>query len=85
MNSCKSDNLSIYEGNEGGGRRGDFGGSSSSGFNDGSGGLGGESDQGGLAGLQETIPGVPGEDYPILAEVPELEFSCDERVRFLLY
>ena len=30
-----------------------------------------------LDALQESIPGVPGEDYPIYAEVPESEFSCD--------
>ena len=27
------------------------------------------------------IPGVPGEDYPIYSEVPELAFSCDGRVK----
>ena len=30
--------------------------------------------------LKNNIPGVPGEDYPILAEVPELSFTCDGRV-----
>ena len=30
-----------------------------------------------LAALSSNIPGVPGEDYPIFAEVPESEFSCD--------
>jgi hypothetical protein len=30
--------------------------------------------------LNSSIPGVPGEDYPILAEVPELSFTCDGRV-----
>ena len=27
-----------------------------------------------------SIPGVPGEDYPIYAEVPETAFSCDGQV-----
>ena len=30
--------------------------------------------------LKNNIPGVPGEDYPILAEVPELSFTCEGRV-----
>merc|ERR1719187_846947 len=30
--------------------------------------------------LQGSIPGVPGEDYPIYAEVPESGFSCDGQV-----
>ena len=30
--------------------------------------------------LSNSIPGVPGQDYPILAEVPELAFSCEGRV-----
>ena len=33
-----------------------------------------------LAMLQGSIPGVPGEDYPIYAEVPETAFSCDGQV-----
>merc|ERR1712168_1786144 len=33
-----------------------------------------------LAMLQGSIPGVPGEDYPIYAEVPESAFSCDGQV-----
>jgi len=33
-----------------------------------------------LAGLEANIPGVPGEDYPIFAEVPETEFLCDGQV-----
>merc|ERR1719245_2869113 len=27
-----------------------------------------------------SIPGIPGEDYPILAEAPETEFSCEGQV-----
>ena len=30
--------------------------------------------------LQGSIPGVPGEDYPIYAEVPESGFLCDGQV-----
>ena len=30
--------------------------------------------------LQGSIPGVPGEDYPIYAEVPESGFVCDGQV-----
>ena len=33
-----------------------------------------------LAMLEKAVPGVPGEDYPILAEVPESGFSCDGQV-----
>merc|ERR1712012_1067167 len=33
-----------------------------------------------LAMLQSAVPGVPGEDYPIYAEVPESGFSCDGQV-----
>ena len=30
--------------------------------------------------LEDTIPGTPGEDYPIFAFVPETSFSCDGQV-----
>merc|ERR1711953_1653186 len=33
-----------------------------------------------LAMLEKAVPGVPGEDYPIYAEVPESGFSCDGQV-----
>ena len=33
-----------------------------------------------LAALANNIPGVPGEDYPIFAEVPESGFSCEGQV-----
>ena len=33
-----------------------------------------------LAALAANIPGVPGEDYPIYAEVPESGFACDGQV-----
>merc|ERR1711887_59659 len=69
----------------GGGSSGSFGGGSSGGFGgsgsgyDGAGGAGGFSDAaGGNEGsLEETIPGIPGDDYPIFAEVPETSFFCD--------
>merc|ERR1712106_1281942 len=48
----------------------------SSGFGGGAGGF--DDPAGGGAGsLEEAIPGVPGDDYPILAEVPETSFLCD--------
>jgi hypothetical protein len=30
--------------------------------------------------LMNSVPGVPGEDYPIYSEVPESEFSCEGQV-----
>merc|ERR1711936_1260862 len=33
-----------------------------------------------LAALAANVPGVPGEDYPIYAEVPETAFSCEGQV-----
>merc|ERR1712154_17927 len=33
-----------------------------------------------LAMLQTSVPGIPGEDYPIYAEVPETAFACDGQV-----
>jgi len=33
-----------------------------------------------LAMLEKAVPGIPGEDYPIFAEVPESAFSCDGQV-----
>ena len=63
--------LASYGGGAGGGGGGggpnDFGGG------------GGDYDSGGS--LEETIPGTPGVDYPILAEVPETGFSCDGQVK----
>ena len=37
-------------------------------------------DDAALAALGNSIPGVPGEDYPIYSEVPESGFSCDGQV-----
>ena len=42
-------------------------------------GFGGENDYG-TGSLEETIPGLPGEDYPIFAEVPDTSFTCDGQV-----
>merc|ERR1711874_277004 len=62
---------------------GGFGGSSSGGFGGfggGSGGYEGASDAAGGAGsLEETIPGVPGDDYPIYSTVPDTSFDCRGR------
>ncbi|XP_043220331.1 uncharacterized protein LOC122380867 isoform X1 [Amphibalanus amphitrite] len=33
----------------------------------------------GLEWLKDVVPGVPGDDYPILAEIPETDFSCAGR------
>ena len=33
-----------------------------------------------LGSLASNIPGVPGEDYPVFAEVPETSFLCDGQV-----
>merc|ERR1719419_1401379 len=71
---------------------GGFGGVSGGGFSGaggfgGSGGFGGGASydgasdaSGGEGSLEETIPGVPGDDYPIFAEVPETSFLCDGQV-----
>jgi len=60
----------------GGGSSSSFGGGSNGGYEDGA---GGASDAAGGSGgsLEEAIPGVPGDDYPIFAEVPETSFLCD--------
>merc|ERR1712106_695472 len=33
-----------------------------------------------LAALSSSVPGVPGEDYPIYSEVPDTAFSCDGQI-----
>merc|ERR1712133_79320 len=43
----------------------------------GGGGNGGASDSGLDGGLEVNIPGIPGEDYPIYASVPDTGFACD--------
>jgi len=39
-----------------------------------------EGDHQGLDWLLESVPGTPGDDYPILAEVPETAFGCEGQV-----
>lgn len=34
----------------------------------------------GLDMLMKAVPGIPGEDYPIYAEAPETEWSCEGQV-----
>ena len=41
------------------------------------GGAGGDSN---LAMLEKSVPGIPGEDYPIPSSVPETAFACDGQV-----
>jgi len=63
-----------------GGGFGGFGGGSSGGFG-GAGDFGSDAQYAGGAGggdnLEEVIPGLPGEDYPIYSEVPDTSFLCD--------
>ena len=33
-----------------------------------------------LSSLEEAIPGVPGEDFPIFGELPPTSFLCDGRL-----
>merc|ERR1711892_1116063 len=56
-----------------GGFGGGFGGGSSSGFGGNDAGFGGSS-SGSEGSLEEAIPGIPGEDYPIFGEVPDSSF-----------
>ena len=62
-----------------GGGAGGFGGNSggfgSSSFGGGGGGFGASNEAAGS--LEEAIPGIPGDDYPIFAEVPDTSFLCD--------
>jgi hypothetical protein len=41
---------------------------------------GGDGGDDSLAMLEKSVPGIPGEDYPIYAEVPETAFACDGQV-----
>ena len=41
---------------------------------------GGLFDSGSGGSLEESVPGVPGEDYPIFSEVPDTSFTCDGQV-----
>ena len=58
----------------GGGFGGSAFGGAGGGFGDDSQYAGGE---GGGDNLEEVIPGIPGDDYPIFAEVPDTSFFCD--------
>jgi hypothetical protein len=44
------------------------------------GGGGGQQRTDGIAMLEKSVPGVPGQDYPIYGEVPETSFTCDGQV-----
>merc|ERR550517_1484086 len=57
-----------YQGGAGGGFGGSFGSPANAGA------------AGGIGSLEDTIPGTPGEDYPIYAAPPETSFSCDGQV-----
>ena len=46
----------------------------------GAGGRGSGSNDPNLAMLEKSVPGVPGQDYPIYASVPETGFTCDGQV-----
>ena len=67
-------------GGAGGFGGGGFGGSASA-FGGAGGGFGDDSQyaggEGGGDNLEEVIPGIPGDDYPIFAEVPDTSFFCD--------
>jgi hypothetical protein len=64
----------------GGGRGGGSGGGGGGGASGaGAGGGGGGGADGGES-LEESIPGIPGEDFPIYGTVPDTGFSCDGQV-----
>jgi len=44
------------------------------------GGVGGPAGVGSVDDLAETIPGTPGDDYPIFGQVPDTSFLCDGQV-----
>merc|ERR1712212_669747 len=60
------------------GSQGGFGGAR--GFGGSSGGFGGSGFGGGNGDIAEAVPGIPGADYPIFAEVPQSPFFCGGRV-----
>ena len=49
-------------------------------YSGGSNSFGGNDPRDAFNALGESIPGEPGEDYPIYSEVPETSFSCDGQV-----
>ena len=85
----KSLEQSQYNGGSAGGGAGGVGGSSFSGGAVGFGGgavafAGGDEGFNNLnpvgGALEETVPGIPGDDYPIFSDVPETSFLCDGQV-----
>jgi len=42
---------------------------------------GGQQMTDGITMLRKSLPGIPGQDYPIYGEIPETSFSCDGQVR----
>ena len=88
FNPTQSNSLSSSSSNNNrNGGSGGFGGSSSS--NGGSGGFGGSSSSNGdglsddernLKMLRMSVPGIPGQDYPIYSSVPDTGFDCQGRV-----
>ena len=66
-----------------GGGNGAGNGGANGGFGGGNGGGNGANDgSNGGGSLEDAIPGVPGDDYPIFAEVPETSFICDGQVHY---
>jgi len=59
---------------------GSFGAGSGGRFGAGGGFGGGAAASGASGDISEAIPGVPGDDYPIFAEVPETSFLCDGQI-----
>jgi len=66
-----------YRPGSGGGPGGSFSFPGAGGF---PGGVGGPAGVGSVDDLAETIPGTPGDDYPIYAQVPDTSFVCDGQV-----
>ena len=66
-----------YRPGTGGGPGGSFSFPGAGGF---PGGVGGPAGVGSVDDLTETIPGTPGDDYPIFGQVPETSFLCDGQV-----
>ncbi len=72
-------------GNGGGGGQAQYGGGGQQAQYGGNGGRASQPQYGGggddnIAMLEKAVPGVPGQDYPIYAEVPDTVFSCDGQV-----
>ena len=71
---CYISSLEAQLSSYGGGGSSGAGGRGSGGAGGGGSGSGGS---GGGGSLEESIPGIPGEDYPIYASVPDTGFICD--------